>query len=100
MPLEHRRRRRFHTETQPAATGFSYTDQVATAPPPIMENPAVADHEAHYRFTVSPEELGIIGAELTRRLTFAAEEFLTELVEGQVRDAFRQELAEMLHFDD
>jgi hypothetical protein len=66
----------------------------------MMENSVVADHETHHRLTVSPEELGIIGAELTRRLTFAAEEFLTELVEGQVRDAFRQELSEMLRFDD
>ncbi|MGE5507980.1 MAG: hypothetical protein ACM3RP_05820 [Chitinophagales bacterium] len=42
--------------------------------------------------TVSPEELGYIGAELAKRLNFAAEEFLTELVAEQVRSSFRAEL--------
>lgn len=43
----------------------------------------------------SPEELGLIGAELTKRLTLAAEDFLSELAADQVRGSFRQELGTM-----
>lgn len=44
------------------------------------------------RLTTPPDELGVIGAELAKRLTMAAEDFLTELAARQVRDSFRQEL--------
>ena len=43
----------------------------------------------------SPEELGLIGAELAKRLTLAAEEFLSELAAEQVRGSFRQGLGAM-----
>lgn len=50
--------------------------------------------------TASPEELGLIGAELAKRLNLAAEEFLTELVSEQVRASFREELGGMMAEED
>lgn len=100
MTQEFRRRRRLHGGTQTPIVGQPYPDPVTAGQVPVTEVPQGGSARPRYHFTVSPEELGVIGAELTKRLTFAAEEFLTEMVEHQVRDAFRQELAEMLHLED
>lgn len=54
-----------------------------------------ARHHLTY-LTTPPKELGLIGAELAKRLTVAAEEFLTELAAHQVRDSFRQELGVLM----
>jgi hypothetical protein len=59
---------------------------------PLAVTPPVPHHLAH--LTTPPAELGLIGAELAKRLTLAAEEFLAELAAEQVRGSFRAELGD------
>lgn len=82
MPTPPRPRRRLAHGTAYAGGAPPSPDQARTLYPPRGE----------LRLSVSPEDLGIIGAELSKRLTMAAEDFLTELVSDQVRGSFRHEL--------
>lgn len=88
MPTRHRRRHVVPGNTYAAGPGDGTTGAPSggSAGPP---GPL-----AH--LTASPEELGIIGAELAKRLTLAAEEFLSELAANQVRGSFRQEMGDFL----
>ncbi len=85
-PRHHRRR---------VVQGTNYASGVhAGADGSLTTASAGHSHLAH--LTTSPEELGIIGAELAKRLTLAAEEFLTELAADQVRGSFRHELGALV----
>lgn len=66
-----------------------------TATPEVPAEPSAAHPSGRLaHLTASPEELGLIGAELAKRLTLAAEDFLSELAADQVRGSFRQELGD------
>ncbi len=87
MPMPHPHRRRLvHGGRYSGGPGVHQEDPPVAAPP-------VPHHLAH--LTTPPAELGLIGAELARRLTLAAEEFLSELAAEQVRGSFREELGDL-----
>ncbi|MDI6871620.1 MAG: hypothetical protein QME79_09745 [Bacillota bacterium] len=88
MPIPRRSRRRL-------VQGTRYTGEPAAR----SETPSPSAGSAYNRLAhlnTSPGELGLIGAELAKRLTLAAEEFLSELAAEQVRGSFRGELGGLL----
>ncbi|MGE5553164.1 MAG: hypothetical protein ACM3XZ_04495 [Betaproteobacteria bacterium] len=88
MPRDHRRL--IHGSRYTGGSGVRAQSQ-PEAPP--------THHNRLARLTTSPEELGIIGAELAKRLTMAAEEFLSELAAEQVKGSFRAQLDSLMPGD-
>jgi hypothetical protein len=84
MPVPNHRRRRLVQGAAYASGSATPGAQEGTTSTPLTRRLA--------HLTASPEELGLIGAELAKRLTMAAEDFLSELAADQVRGSFRGEL--------